>query len=205
MSGSEQKNEGTAQSARLIKRYSNRKLYDTRDSRYVTLQQIAVYVRAGEEVRIIDNNTKEDLTNITLAQIVYENEKSGERVGGEGAAGHKLRDIIQRGGERFMTSLREGPVGKFVSQAPKAEEGEGAASRRPISRVVEQGKEALDELSRVADDRVRGLVSSAIGHVHHLQSEVGRLQARIDELEARLVRLQQRKRTGGESEPPDQA
>ena len=43
----------------VIKRYSNRKLYDTKDSRYVTLLQIAEMVRGGEEVQIIDNNTKD--------------------------------------------------------------------------------------------------------------------------------------------------
>src|SRR4051794_12277240 len=57
---------------RVIKRYSNRKLYDTKDSRYVTLLQIAEMVRSSEEVQIIDNNTKEDLTEVTLAQIIYE-------------------------------------------------------------------------------------------------------------------------------------
>jgi polyhydroxyalkanoate synthesis regulator protein len=56
---------------RIIKRYSNRKLYDTKDSRYVTLLQIAEMVRSGEEVQIIDNNTKDDLTEVTLAQIIY--------------------------------------------------------------------------------------------------------------------------------------
>ena len=62
-------------SRRVIKRYSNRKLYDTKDSRYVTLLQIAEMVRGGEEVQIIDNNTKEDLTEVTLAQIIYEEKK----------------------------------------------------------------------------------------------------------------------------------
>ena len=50
---------------RVIKRYSNRKLYDTKDSRYVTLLEIAEYVRAGEDVQVIDNATKEDKTDIT--------------------------------------------------------------------------------------------------------------------------------------------
>jgi hypothetical protein len=55
---------------RTIKRYSNRKLYDTRQSRYVTLLQIAEMVRAGEDVQIIDNATKEDKTDVTLALII---------------------------------------------------------------------------------------------------------------------------------------
>ena len=64
---------------RVIKRYSNRKLYDTKDSRYVTLQQIGEMVRAGEEVQIIDNATKEDKTEVTLALIISEDLKSQPR------------------------------------------------------------------------------------------------------------------------------
>jgi hypothetical protein len=67
-------------SRRVIKRYSNRKLYDTKDSKYVTLLQIAEMVRGGEEVQIIDNNSKEDLTEVTLAQIIYEEEGEQPRV-----------------------------------------------------------------------------------------------------------------------------
>src|SRR5689334_21368664 len=64
---------------RTIKRYANRKLYDTRESRYVTLNQIAEMIRSGEDVQIIDNNSKEDLTSVTLAQIIYEQEKAASQ------------------------------------------------------------------------------------------------------------------------------
>ena len=57
-------------STRIIKRYSNRKLYDTRGSSYVTLLQIAEMIRDGEDVQIIDNATKEDKTDVTLALII---------------------------------------------------------------------------------------------------------------------------------------
>ena len=60
---------------RVIKRYANRKLYDTQSSQYVTLDQIAQMIRAGEEVRVLDNNSKDDLTSVTLAQIIFEEEK----------------------------------------------------------------------------------------------------------------------------------
>lgn len=192
-------------SARLIKRYSNRKLYDTRDSRYVTLQQIGEYVRAGEDVRIIDNNSKEDLTNVTLAQIIYETEKHGDPRE-SGAAARKLRDMIQKSGEKLITTLREGPVGKLVPQ-PGVREGReeaggtDSARRKPLQRLVEQSRDALEELQRVADSRMSGVVNVAIGQVHQLHNEVGRLQERIEELEARLVRMQNR-RGRGESEPP---
>ena len=57
---------------KTIKRYGNRKLYDTHQSRYVTLEEISRMVRSGEEIRVIDNKTQEDLTSVTLAQIMLE-------------------------------------------------------------------------------------------------------------------------------------
>jgi polyhydroxyalkanoate synthesis repressor PhaR len=78
--------------ARTIKRYANRKLYDTRDSRYVTLDHIAAMVRAGDDVKVIDNTTRADLTTATLAQIIFEEEKKTPRLTVAG-----LRKIIQAG------------------------------------------------------------------------------------------------------------
>ena len=71
-----------AEQIRVIKRYANRKLYDTRDSKYVTLDRIAEFVRNGEEVKVIDNRSKADLTKVTLAQIIYEEQKSGNATPG---------------------------------------------------------------------------------------------------------------------------
>jgi polyhydroxyalkanoate synthesis repressor PhaR len=67
--------EATNREPKVIKRYTNRKLYDTVESRYVTLDEVADMVKEGVEVQIIDNRTKEDLTSVTLAQIVFEEEK----------------------------------------------------------------------------------------------------------------------------------
>lgn len=101
--------EGSAQ-PRIVKRYSNRKLYDTVESRYVTLPQIAVLVRNGEDVRIIDNNTKEDLTSVTLAQILYEEERKQSRALPLAA----LKDLIHTSGEKLTEFFRDGPVGKML-------------------------------------------------------------------------------------------
>ncbi len=56
----------------LIKKYGNRRLYDTGDSRYVTLDELATKIRAGNDLRIVDAQTGEDLTQATLTQIVLE-------------------------------------------------------------------------------------------------------------------------------------
>src|ERR1700689_1733410 len=87
---------------RIIKRYANRKLYDTEHSRYVTLDQISEMIRAGDDVKIVDNKTKEDLTTVTLAQIIFEEEKKQRSFLPLGA----MRNIIQSGGQWFAEAQR---------------------------------------------------------------------------------------------------
>ncbi len=77
---------------RIIRRYSNRKLYDSQESHYVTLQQLAALVRAGEEIQVVNKSTLQDLTAATLAQIIFEEEKRGPRLSVAG-----LRNIITNG------------------------------------------------------------------------------------------------------------
>ena len=62
--------------AYVIKRYSNRKLYDTQESRYVTLEEIEEMIRAGREISVVDAASGEDLTSVTLTQIILENERT---------------------------------------------------------------------------------------------------------------------------------
>lgn len=58
-----------------IKRYPNRKLYHTQEKKYITLEGISELIRNGEEVQVLDHTTGEDLTAVTLSQIIFEQEK----------------------------------------------------------------------------------------------------------------------------------
>ena len=78
----------------LIKRYANRKLYNTQTSRYITLKGIAELLEQDEEVRVIDNETGEDITSITLSQILVDTERSNREV-----SGTLLTGLLQRGGD----------------------------------------------------------------------------------------------------------
>lgn len=60
---------------RLIKRYSNRKLYDTNESRYVTLEQLNRLIVTGESIRVVDKESDKDLTVQTLTQVLFESQK----------------------------------------------------------------------------------------------------------------------------------
>ena len=59
----------------LIKRYANRKLYDTESKRYITLDGIAEMIRRQQDVKVIDHETGEDITALTQAQIIFEQER----------------------------------------------------------------------------------------------------------------------------------
>jgi polyhydroxyalkanoate synthesis repressor PhaR len=196
---------------RVIKRYSNRKLYDTRDSRYVTLQQIGEMVRAGEEVQIIDNATKEDKTEVTLALIISEDLKSQPRSVPLGT----LRHLIQERGEKLLSTLREGPIGRLLPGGAPADEPEPApvvaaeptvpapapsspASTAPgdpdrpasgakarFNEIVESSKQTLDLWQHAVDERVRAILPGFV-LFRELEAEVKRLSARVEALEAEL-------------------
>ena len=66
---------------RIIKRYQNRKLYDTHQSCYVTLEEISQIIREGHEIQVIDNKTKNDITYMTQIQLLFDQERKSTRGG----------------------------------------------------------------------------------------------------------------------------
>jgi polyhydroxyalkanoate synthesis repressor PhaR len=192
---------------RVVKRYANRKLYDTQRSRYVTLDQIAEMIRNGEEVKIVDNNSKEDLTAITLAQIIFEEEKKRSFM-----PLSALRNIIQSGGEsiqQFATQTGERVRGIFrrgdggegeagAAEGGGAEQGGEAAGGDPsqahassIREFLERSQEAFDDLQKKVDERIRNVVDT-LNPMAALEKEVRALRERLAELEKRLESDEQR-------------
>ena len=83
--------------AKIIKRYQNRKLYDTHESSYVTLDEIAKMIKNGEEICVIDNKTKNDITVATLTQLLYESERKSDAQ----PSVDLLKEIIRHGDGSF--------------------------------------------------------------------------------------------------------
>ncbi|NVB85718.1 MAG: transcriptional regulator [Kofleriaceae bacterium] len=196
---------------RIIKRYANRKLYDTEHSRYVTLDQISEMIRNGDDVKIVDNKTKEDLTTVTLAQIIFEEEKKQRSFLPLGA----MRNIIQSGGEWFAEAQRrvqsilpgkrkdeetEGngdPNAAPPAVEPEsAEQGEAAEKKRSLAALrewVEHSKHRLEEWQKQVDTRVRGVVEGiqhSINPWSAVNKDVKALADRIAELESKLHELE---------------
>ena len=84
---------------RIIKRYGSRKLYDAEESRYVSLGEIGGWIRGGQEVRVLDNETSEDVTVRTLTQILSEDGKRGR------VPSALLHDIIRFGGKAVSSGM----------------------------------------------------------------------------------------------------
>jgi polyhydroxyalkanoate synthesis repressor PhaR len=155
---------------RVIKRYSNRKLYDTQDSRYVTLLQIAEMVRGGEEVQIIDNNSKEDLTEVTLAQIIYEEQKAHSR----SVPLQTLKELIHQRTEKVLTELREGPIGRLLPGSRDAVNGEHEGGEHDSS-----GSHAHPPASQSS----RNVAAEPWAE---LTAEIRKLRERVEQLESRV-------------------
>jgi polyhydroxyalkanoate synthesis repressor PhaR len=193
---------------RVIKRYSNRKLYDTRGSTYVTLLQIAEMIRAGEDVQIIDNATKEDKTDVTLALIISEELRTRPRA----VPISTLKALIRHGGERILSQLRGGPMGKLIPgeeppPVPPFPEDPGNLPP-PDEDDVSQSKEnraglraTLEHWQAAMDERIRATLPN-FSAFRTLEQEVRRLHERLDALEKRLEKGGNAPGGGSEGGPP---
>ncbi len=161
--------------AYVIKRYSNRKLYDTQESRYVTLEEIEEMIRAGKEISVVDAASGEDLTAVTLTQIILENQRS-HRSGLPTAFLHQLikhGEAWQEFVQRSMKSSLEGVVSNqremervFQEWASRAGWG---ATMMPGAARAETKRDGEPEADR-------------------LREEVASLRERLRSLEERLER-----------------
>jgi len=197
---------------RLIKRYGNRKLYDTSESRYITLDEIARLVRSENDVKVIDNENGDDLTAITFAQIILEEEKRRSSLISLGL----LRELVQHGEEtlaQLRTQVEKGVeaigtigeragrrVQEMVAGTGATDREEGATvSEAPHGVEPESGKGFFDELlaapqrrlealQRSIDERIKSSVNRITSHPV-VQHEVQRIERSIKKLEERLARL----------------
>lgn len=188
---------------KIVKRYANRKLYDTERSCYVTLDDIAAMIKAGEEVRVVDNKSGEDLTSVTLAQIIFEAEKKKNFM----PLG-LLRDLIQNGGdtitefarervERVQTAaheiketaqkLRTDLEGKIERLTHRKEGDDGVPVK--VSELVATTQKAFDDLQKSVEERVKGSVGT-VSRYATLGRDMEEIRQRLASLEERITKLQ---------------
>jgi len=183
--------EGAPAERRVIKRYSNRKLYDTKDSRYVTLLQIAEMIRANEDVQIIDNATKEDKTDVTLALIISEELKARPR----GIPLATLKALIRQRSEKILGHLRDSPISRLISKDKPGDETQESAEVSPApeeevdlsgSETQQKGLRAtLEQWQHTIDERIRAVLPN-FSTIRELQAELKRVSDKLAAIEKRL-------------------
>lgn len=137
---------------KIIKRYQNRKLYDTQQSCYVTLDDIAKMIRVNEEVMVIDNKSKNDITAATLTQIIFEAEKRASQY----APLFTLREIIQNANgsiSSYLAKLGAFPQDYMTKQAAAQAAQLERASNEELKHNLEQ--RVASAAARVADSTAK--------------------------------------------------
>lgn len=168
---------------RVIKRYRNRKLYDTLDSCYVTLEDIAELVRAGEDICVIDNNSQENLTSVTLAQIILEEEKRKKDV----LPLNTLTQLIRSGGATIASFVQKS-LGEGVREIHHVKD----EIYDNLERLVSKGSISHDESSRLISS-IKNFIESKIKptvenvqNIPSVQLEVKTLRKKLEDLEKKL-------------------
>jgi PHB/PHA accumulation regulator DNA-binding domain/Poly(hydroxyalcanoate) granule associated protein (phasin) len=150
----------------LIKKYANRKLYDTQTSRYITLEGISKLVRDGHEIEVVERDSGRDLTPLVLSQIVVGEEKRGP----DGTS-----DTLQDRGQALFDYVRRtlsGPASKVSSR-------------------VERGRSDLEELVDMAVERA--LIRLSIPTRKDVEALVARLDQLESQLSLQTPRKAARK------------
>ncbi len=165
----------------LIKKYGNRRLYDSSNSKYVNLDDLATFIREGKEVKVVDAKTGQDLTRVTLTQIITEDAKEKPT----GLPLELLRQLIvasDEAGQEFVMWYLKSAFDTYQ----KVKDG-------VQSRLGEVQSTILSPA-----DTLKNFLSPTPSSHPRAESEVDALRERVAELERRLkkgARGKQRKRT----------
>ena len=153
---------------RQIKKYANRKFYDTEEKRYVSLSHIASLVREGEDIQVVENETGDDITGLVLSQILREQERQGR------VLPQTLLTALVRRGTGGLKQLR----GSLQASLKALEALEDEIQER-VDSMAERGEITLTEAQELREEllaRARQRQSSAEGSI-------------LEEIEDSLVRL----------------
>jgi polyhydroxyalkanoate synthesis repressor PhaR len=134
---------------RLIKRYGSRKLYDTEESRYISLEDIAGWIREGQMVQVVDNKTSDDVTAQTLTQIISEEGRKGTSL----LPDELLHDIIRASSEAVNSKVEhlQARMGQLVQASV-----DRLAPVRQAREEMTALRQRLEQLERSLDSYEQG-------------------------------------------------
>jgi polyhydroxyalkanoate synthesis repressor PhaR len=171
----------------IIKRYPNRKLYDTNEKQYITLDGIADLIREGKEVQVLDHTTGEDLTAVTLSQIIFEQEKKQSGF----VPRSVLTGMIKAGGDTLTTLRRAlaSPL-EMLTQVDEeivrrmedlVERGEIAEEegQRLLEKLLAQSAQFVSKTRRVSEEEIQHFLAE---RGVPTQDDIDRINRKLDDL-----------------------
>lgn len=144
---------------RLIKRYGSRKLYDTENSSYVSLEELAGWIREGQQLQVVDNKSGDDVTAAILTQIISEEGRKGKSI----LTPSFLHDLIRIGentlkaGEEVVGKAKDGAT-DFVQRSisklkPGGPIGDARAEMASLRERLDALESALEEMEEVPSEK----------------------------------------------------
>jgi polyhydroxyalkanoate synthesis repressor PhaR len=171
----------------IVKRYPNRKLYDTEAKRYVTLDSITQMIHEGQEVQVVDHETGEDLTNLTLSQIIFEQEKKGS-----GLLPRALLTNLVRAGGDTIEQVRRALMGAAAGEA---------AAKISDEELTGDDNSPLHKVDDLFQDLLASLNVPTNRDLQRLQSQVDELNRKLADLLAAEKAAQEQKAVEEQATP----
>jgi len=184
----------------IIKKYSNRKLYDTKEKKHINLSEVSRLIREGVELKVIDNQTKEDITSLVLAQIIVEQEKTKKimlpsilsplkilKTGGE--------DMFKLGKKMFlaglgMLSLTKERANEIAQELIKKGELSQSESKEFIIDLLDRAEKEKEKLlKKIKPDIEKSLEKMDFAskkYVDNLEKKINELGEKIDKLSKKI-------------------
>ena len=183
---------GADESPVIIKKYANRRLYNTRSSSYITLDDLSRMTREGIDFQVLDAKTGEDITHSILTQIIMEEESNGEQM----LPVSFLRQLISMYGnsmQGMMPHYLEATMQAFVENQKKLQETfKGSVSANPFARIAETNMAMIkaatsafmhgDSKSTAADSRANADPSGDRDELASLRQQMAEMQKKLDSL-----------------------
>jgi len=180
----------------IIKKYSNRKLYDTKEKKYVNLSEVSRLIREGVDLKVMDNKTKEDITSLVLAQIIVEQEKTKKIMLPSIFSPLKL---LKKGGEEMLNlskkmllagigtlSLTKEKANKIADDLIKRGELSQSESKEFVVDLLDKAEKEKDKLI----EKIKPEIDKSLEKMNFASKKcVDNLEKKIDDLGNKIDQL----------------
>ena len=168
----------------IIKKYANRRLYNTESSSYITLDHLATMTREGRDFKVVDAKTDEDITHNVLTQIIMEEESRGETM----MPVNFLRQLISMYGDSMQTMVPgylEASMDSFRRNHDQFKSAvEGAFANSPFADIAKRNLEMFDAATQAMTPPAPAPAPAASkdDEIAALRSELAKLQEKVEKL-----------------------